>query len=96
MGCSSDTNFKLLRFNVYRYKDAINDRIRVVSLSANEQTERDIFCSVGRTLEPWGRSVMREEPRPPLKRKVLWADSLYLTQPIRSRRKATRKTVKSE
>lgn len=67
-----------------------------MSLSANELTEGDTFCSVGGTLEQWGRSLMREESRLPLERKVLCANSLYLTQPIRSLRTPTCKTMKSE
>lgn len=70
--------------------------ICLVSLSANEKTERDTFCSVGGTLEPWGRSAMREEPRLPLKSKGCCVDSLYLAQQIRLLRTATLEPIKFE
>lgn len=68
----------------------------LVSLSANEETERDTFCSVGGTLEPWGRSAMREEPRLPLKSEGLCADSLYSAQQIRSLLTATLEPINVE
>lgn len=46
MGCSSDTNFKPLGFNVYRYKDAINDRGYALSLSQPMSRLKEIFFAV--------------------------------------------------